>query len=74
VLPVCGIFSLTDSQVQSTEPLLGDEKLEEAGLLSFMQDGKVYIKTGINTVKKIVLRNSNFPQRNKVLAGTVMTI
>ena len=51
-----------------------DEKLEEAGLLSFMQDGKVYIKTGINTVKKIVLRNSKFPQRNKVLARTVMTI
>ena len=61
-----------DSQVQSTEPLLGDEKLEEAGLLSFMQHGKVYIKTGINTVKKISVRKSKFLERSQVLTHTVM--
>ena len=38
-----------------------------------MQNGQIYFKTGINTVKKIVLRKSKFPSRSKFLTHTVMT-
>lgn len=59
-------------QVQSNEHLVAEEKFKEAGLLSFMQHDKVFFKTGINHVKKIDLRKSKFPERNKVLTHAVM--
>ena len=59
-------------QVQNAENLEAEEKFKEAGLLSFMQHGKVYFKRGINHIKKIALRKSKFPERNRVLTHTVM--